>query len=82
MTGSRPAVAASSTAGTAEMIGPMIGSSSRIPADHRQQHRVPPEHRIDQPAEDQQPDEREHADGQAEDELGADPLPEQPTRRS
>ena len=31
MTGSRPAVAASRTAGIAEMIGPMIGTSSRMP---------------------------------------------------
>ena len=32
MTASTPDVAASSTAGTAAMIGPMIGTSSRIPA--------------------------------------------------
>ena len=32
MTASRPAVAARRTAGIAEMIGPMIGTSSRIPA--------------------------------------------------
>ena len=32
MTGSSPAVAASRTAGIAEMIGPMIGTSSRMPA--------------------------------------------------
>ena len=47
MTASMPAVAASRTAGTAEMIGPMIGSSSRIAGDDRQQDRVPAEDRVD-----------------------------------
>ncbi len=50
------------------------------PGDHRQQDRVPPEHRIDVLAEDRQPDEREDADREAEDELRPDPLAERAGR--
>ena len=62
MTAAGPAVAARRTAGTAEMIGPMIGTSSRTPGDDRQQERVATEDRVDQLAQDDQPDEREDPD--------------------
>ena len=75
-TASIPAVAASSTAGMAEMIGPMIGTSSRTPAitDSRIAYR--PKIGSTELAQDHQADERQDADREAEDELAADPLAE------
>ena len=73
-----PAVAASSTAGTATMIGPMIGTSSSTPAMIDKQDGVPPEDRVHELAQDHQADEREDADREAEDDLAADPLAEDP----
>ena len=67
-----------STAGMAEMIGPMIGTSSRTPAitDSRIAYR--PKIGIDEVAQDRQADEREDADREAEDQLRPDPLSEDP----
>ena len=78
MTGSSPAVAASRTAGIAEMIGPMIGTSSRIPAvtDSRIAYR--PNTGSTSWLSTDQADEREHADRDPEDELRPDPLAEDP----
>ena len=78
MTGSIPAVAASRTAGTAEMIGPMIGSSSRMPAvtDRRIAYR--PNTGSTSWLSSDQADEREHADRDPEHELRPDPLAEDP----
>ena len=54
----------------------MTGTSSRTPRDHREQHRERQEHRIDELAQDDEPDERGHAHDRAEDELAPDPAAE------
>ena len=76
-----PAVAASRTAGTAEMIGPMIGTSSRMPAitDRRSAYRPKIGStswlRMSRPMNVSTPTD------EAEDQLAADPLAEDPLDR-
>ena len=53
MTGSSPTVAASRTAGIAEMIGPDDRHQLEDAGHHRQQDRVPAEHGIHEPTEQQ-----------------------------
>ena len=76
MTATGPTVAASRTAGTAEMIGPMIGTSSNTPAmtDSRTAYR--PKIGSTSWLRTMQPDERRDADREAEEELAAHPLAE------
>ena len=80
MTGSSPAVAARRTAGTAEMIGPMIGSSSRMPAvtDSRTAYR--PNTGSTSSLSTSRPTNVNTPDRDPEDELRADPLAEDAPR--
>jgi hypothetical protein len=62
--------------GMAEMIGPMIGNSSRMPAVTESRIAYRPKIGSTVATQDEQPDEREHADRHAEDQLRPDPLAE------
>ena len=76
MTATGPTVAARRTAGTAEMIGPMIGTSSSTPAmtDSRTAYR--PKIGSTSWLRTSSPTNVEDADREAEDDLAADPLAE------
>ena len=82
MTAAGPAVAARRTAGTAEMIGPMIGTSSRTPAmtDSRTAYR--PKIGSTSWLRTSSPMNVKMPTDEAEDELAADPLAEDRARRS